>query len=204
MNSTLMSIGPSRARKRRHLGRARWRWPRRWRSPRRSPPRRKRPRRSPMAVSSIPSAAGSPSRPATFPRPFKGAGKEVEKFGDEAGAATPSTAPRAPPMPSRGFPARAWCRATRNARWRRNGAPDCVAAADAMCKTQGLRIRQEPRHDHRRGLPARRSICAGRTHRPGLHTPTPSSPARSANSACACRRAAAVFPLRQSPTGERG
>ena len=61
-----------------------------------------------------------------------------------------------------------------------NGAPDCVAAANTRVQGEGLRIRQERRHDHRRSLPAASYGCRAAAGE-GDAGPRPSSPARSAN-----------------------
>ena len=116
-------------------------------------------------------------------------------------------APRTPPVRWRAFPTPAWSPATRNATNAPNGAPDCVAAASCHVQGQRLRIRQERRHDHRRGLPAA-SLSVRPQQRRRNATPRPSCPARSANRifkpglqapAGACAAAAAcvsVAPLR--------
>ena len=118
-------------------------------------------------------------------------------------ATKPALPPRRPSIAAKdaadavgAFPTPAWSPATRNAMLAPNGAPDCVAAANAICKAKGFDIRQERRHDHRRDLPAARSIWPAATAARAA-TPRPSSPARSANSirrrapaaACAAARA---------------
>jgi len=135
MNSTLMSIGPSRARRRHNLARA-----------------------LALAAALAFSASLAAAQEAAPPKSdggfidtvsrwfseqaghvsstFKGAGKEVEKFGDKAGD-TVNGAKGAADAVVR-IPGTRVVSGHQKCVLAPNGAPDCNAAADAMCKTRGL------------------------------------------------------------------
>ena len=87
---------------------------------------------------------------------FKGARSGVENFGHEAGIAAKTTvegAKDAADAVTR-IPSARVVTGHEKCTIAPNGAPDCVVAANAICKTKGFELRQERRHDHRRGLPA--------------------------------------------------
>ena len=206
MNSTLMSIGPSRARKRRARGARAGAAPRRWRSPLRSPPRRKRlPPQVRWRLLSIPSAAGSSEQAGQVASTFKGAGKEVEKFGDEAGdAAKIDDGAKGAADAVVRIPGTRVVSGHEKCAVAPNGAPDCVAAADAMCKTKGFASGKSLDMTTAEVCPAE-GLSRRPQHRPRLHTPTPSSPARSANSAAlvgAPRACVSVAPIANGRAGE--
>ncbi len=86
----------------------------------------------------------------------QGAGREVETLGVEAGIAAKTTvegAKGAADAVAR-IPNARVVRGHSKCRNAPNGAPDCVAAATALCRSQGFDTRQERRHDHCRSLPA--------------------------------------------------
>jgi hypothetical protein len=75
-----------------------------------------------------------------FERTFSGAGREVEKFGNEAGVAaktTVSTARDAAGAVAR-IPAARVMSGHAKCQNAPNGAPDCVAAANTLCKAKGF------------------------------------------------------------------
>ena len=135
MNSTLISIGPSRARRRHILARA-----------------------FALAAALAFSASLAAAQEAAPPKSdggfidtvsrwfseqaghvsstFKGAGKEVEKFGDKAGD-TVNGAKGAADAVVR-IPGTRVVSGHQKCALAPNGAPDCNSAADAMCKTRGL------------------------------------------------------------------
>ena len=109
-----------------------------------------------------------------------------------------SKAPRTPPARCRASPCPRGHR-PREMRHRAEWRARLRRRRQRHVQEQGLRIRQERRHDHRRDLPGARSICPAATAA-RTATPKPSSRARSASSALigggACRRRALVFPSR--------
>ena len=152
-------------------------------------------------ASSRPSAAGSRSRLQTSDSSFKGARQEGREFRP----AKPVT----PPRPTvEGAKDAAGAVARIPAARAVSGHEKCQTGAKRRARLprrrqrdvqgQGLRIRQEPRHDDGRGLPAK-VYMSGRSTGPGMHARRPSSPAPSANSLpaatgrCLCRRRGLCF-----------
>ena len=87
---------------------------------------------------------------------FKNARKKVENFSSAAGDAAKTTVDGAKDAAGAvvRIPAARAVSGHEKCQPAPNGAPDCVAAANTMCKAKGFELGKESRHDDSRGVPS--------------------------------------------------
>ncbi len=104
---------------------------------------------------------------------LKGAGSQVENFGHEAGAAAKTTVEGAKDAAGAvvKIPAARVVTGHERCALAPNGAPDCVAAANAMCKTKGFDAGKSVDMTTAEICPAQ-VYLSGRNSGPGCHTET--------------------------------
>ena len=105
---------------------------------------------------------------------FIKAGKGIENFGHEAGIAARTTvdnAKGAADAVARPAESAAWCPAMRKCRIAANGASDCLAAVESMCKTAGFRSGKSLDMTTAEVCPPK-VYLAGRNSGPECHTET--------------------------------
>lgn len=104
---------------------------------------------------------------------LKGAGSQVDNFGHEAGAAAKTTVDGAKDAAGAvvKIPAARVVTGHERCALAPNGAPDCVAAANAMCKTKGFDAGKSVDMTTAEICPAQ-VYLSGRNSGPGCHTET--------------------------------